>query len=182
MAKKASRSKAGKSGEAHVLRSRDIGARQQTFRHPWNPNSEISGVQLGVALGLKRVGVSIARLGPGKESFALHAHQREEEWVYILYGQGLATIGEAEVSVGMGDFLAFPAPQVAHLLKNVGAEDLVYLMGGERLDHDVVDFPALKRRMVRIGEVHTVYASAAGKPFSAAPAPPKKPAKKSKKR
>ena len=60
MAKKASGKTSGKA-EANVLRSRDIGARQQTFRHPWNPNSEITGVQLGVALGLKRVGVSIAR-------------------------------------------------------------------------------------------------------------------------
>lgn len=181
MAKRASGKKsqksAKKSGDANVLRAREIGARQKTFSHPWNPNSEISGVELGAALGLTRTGVSIASLAPGKESFALHAHQREEEWIYVLYGQGTAVIGDKEVPVGMGDFLAFPAPQVAHLMRNTGQEHLVYLMGGEKLDHDVVDFPALKRRIVRAGGDHTVYEQSAGKPFSYAP-PAAKPAKK----
>lgn len=160
----------------HLLRARDIGAMQQSFSHPWNPNSEIIGVQLGKALGLKRAGVSIARVPPGKESFVPHAHHREEEWLYILMGEGHALVGEEWLPVGAGDFLAFPAPQVTHHLRNVGAEDLVYLMGGENPKMDVVDFPTLGKRTVRLGDRVTVYDSASGVEL-----PMPKPQKKSKK-
>jgi uncharacterized cupin superfamily protein len=168
MAKKKSvkAGKAGKSSNPHLLKAADMAKLQETFSHPWNPASEITGVQMGAKLGLKRMGVNFARLAPGKESFVPHAHQREEEWLYILYGQGEALIGEKWVAVGPGDFLAFPTPSVTHHLKNSGFEDLVYLMGGENLDFEVVDFPTLKRRSVRIGEERTVYDSAAGKGFT----------------
>src|SRR5262249_1408441 len=101
----------------------------------------------------------------GKESFVPHAHHREEEWLYILYGQGMALIGNQEVEVGPGDFLAFPTPSVAHHLRNTGFEDLVYLMGGENLDAEVADFPTLNKRMVRMGDELTIYDLSAGGGF-----------------
>ena len=76
--------------------------------------SEITGYQLAKSTGLKRVGVNLARIAPGKESFAYHAHWMEEEWIYILAGRGLARIDGGEYEVGAGDFMAFPAPGVAH--------------------------------------------------------------------
>jgi uncharacterized cupin superfamily protein len=27
---------------------------------------------------------------PGKESFVYYSHQREEEWIYVLSGRGIA--------------------------------------------------------------------------------------------
>ncbi|MES1197061.1 MAG: cupin domain-containing protein, partial [Pseudomonadota bacterium] len=111
----------------------------------------------------------------GKESFVPHAHHREEEWVYILMGQGKALIGEAWLDVGAGDFLAFPAPQVTHHLKNVGEEDLVYLMGGEHAKMDVVDFPTVGKRTVRLGDRVTVYDAESGVDL---PMPASKPKKK----
>ncbi|MES1159035.1 MAG: cupin domain-containing protein [Terricaulis silvestris] len=145
-----------------LLRGREISAREQGFSHPWNPNSELIGVRLGRELGLKRTGVSIARIPSGKESYVPHAHHREEEWLYILSGEGLAIIGDEAVRVRGGDFLAFPAPQVAHHLKNAGEVDLVYLMGGENAKMDVVDFPTLGKRTVRLGDRVTVYDMASG--------------------
>jgi uncharacterized cupin superfamily protein len=166
MAKKKSKAGAAKVKKsatgAHILKAADMAKLQQTFSHPWNPTSEITGVQMGRKLGLKRTGVNFARIAPGKESYLPHAHQREEEWLYILYGNGEALIGDAWVPVGTGDFMAFPAPQVVHHLRNSGAEDLVYLMGGESLEFEVVDFPTLNRRSVRIGEERTVYDSKTG--------------------
>nr|WP_207955978.1 hypothetical protein [Rubrobacter marinus] len=57
-----------------------VRAAEQAFRfsHPWNPNSEIAGVRLGSPVGMSRVGVSLARVPAGKESFAYHSHYREE--------------------------------------------------------------------------------------------------------
>ncbi|WP_231510451.1 hypothetical protein [Fischerella sp. PCC 9605] len=39
------------------------------FHHPLNPNSEIYLRFLGRAVGLQRIGVTIARVPAGKESF-----------------------------------------------------------------------------------------------------------------
>jgi uncharacterized cupin superfamily protein len=91
-----------------ILHSSEIRQREQSFSHPWNPKSELIGVQLGRALGLKRTGVNIARMPPGKESFVYHSHHHEEEWIYILSGQGIAEINGEEFEVGPGDFMAFP--------------------------------------------------------------------------
>lgn len=154
--------KPGKAEAAHVLHNRQMGAKQQTSVHPWNPNSELIGVDLGRALGLRRSAVTIARVPPGKESSAPHAKHREEEWFYILLGQGVAVIGDEEVEIGAGDFLAFTAPQETHHLKNTGAEDLVFLSGGENAKMDVVDYPAAGKRTVRVGSNVTVYDLASG--------------------
>src|SRR5688572_17494149 len=106
MAKKSKKAKkavdsaaAPKGAAAHVLRAADIGARQESVLHPWNANAEVIGVDLAKALGLKRSGVSIARIPGGKECDVPHARHREEEWIYILMGQGSALVGAEEVEV-----------------------------------------------------------------------------------
>ena len=114
-----------------VLQASQIRQREQSFSHPWNPNSQLIGVQLSRALGLKRAAVSIARMPPGKESFVYHSHHHEEEWLYILSGRGVTEIDGEEIEVGAGDFMAFPTPSVPHHLKNPFDQDLVYLMGGK---------------------------------------------------
>jgi uncharacterized cupin superfamily protein len=149
----------------NLLRANEIERREGALPHPWDPSTRVVGTRLGEALGLLRVGVVVARVPPGAESFAYHAHHHEEEWVYILSGCGVAEIDGQELAVGPGDFLAFPAPSVAHNLRNPFDYDLVYLMGGERLSCEIEDFPHLGKRIVRShGEV-TVYDLSAGHPL-----------------
>jgi uncharacterized cupin superfamily protein len=155
-----------------LMRARDVRAHETTFSHPWNPNSSITGTLLGRALGLKRTGVSLARIPPGRESFVYHSHRFEEEWIYVLAGRGIAEIDGAEYEVGQGDFMAFPTPSVAHHLRNGGADDLVYLMGGENRDVEIADFPRLGRRMVRDRSAVEVYDVADARPFGVPPAGP----------
>src|SRR5262245_57605668 len=112
----------------YLMRAADIERLAQSFSHPWNHNSQLFGTMLGRALGLKRTGVNVARVRPGKESFVYHSHHTEEEWVYILRGRGIARIDGVEYTVEAGDFMAFPTPSVAHHLSNPFSEDLVYLM------------------------------------------------------
>ncbi|MFO0585382.1 MAG: cupin domain-containing protein [Anaeromyxobacter sp.] len=146
-------------------------------QHPWNPGSEIHGWMLGQAAGLTRLGVSLAWLPPGKESYAYHLHHREEEWMYLLEGEGVVDVDDREVAVGPGDFLGFP-PGVAHLVRNTGAGDLRFLQGGEVIsDVEVADFPRLKRRMVRVGRKISIFPYEAEVPFFAgAPTPLELPA------
>ena len=147
----------------YLLRAADISTRSQTFSHPWNPRSELSGYQMGKATGLRRIGVNIARMPAGKESFVYHSHWSEEEWIYILSGRGVARIDGTDYEVGAGDFMAFPTPGVAHHLRNPFEEELVYLMGGENRDIDVADFPDLGKRMFRHPKGVEIYDLDAGK-------------------
>ncbi|MBW4574818.1 MAG: cupin domain-containing protein [Aphanothece sp. CMT-3BRIN-NPC111] len=124
---------------------------EQTFSHPLNPNSEIHGISLSEPAGMQRLGFHFVRIPPGKESFIYHSHQSEEEFIYILSGRGIAEIDDEEFEVSSGDFMGFATPSVAHHLRNPFHEDLVYLMGGERRQMEIADFPRLKKRLIRIG-------------------------------
>jgi len=136
----------------NIVRAADTAAHLQQFSHPLNPESEMHGMQLGRSVGLKRTGVNFIRVPPGRESYVYHSHQHEEEWIYVLAGRAVALIDDAEYEIGPGDFIGFPAPSVAHLLRNPGPADLVYLVGGENREFDVADFPRLGKRMVRTGK------------------------------
>lgn len=149
----------------YLLSGASIREARKLFRHPWNPDSEVVLTMLGPPTGLKRTGVSLVTIPPGKESFVPHMHHREEEWVYILSGAGAALIGDEEYPVGAGDFMGFPPATVAHNLRNTGDEPLVYLMGGESLENEVADFPGLGRRMVRLGQRMDIYDLADGRPM-----------------
>ena len=148
-----------------ILTSFEITQREQPFSHHWNPKSQLIGVQLSRALGLKRTGVSIARIPPGTESFVYHSHQSEEEWFYILSGRGIAEIDGEEIEIAAGAFMAFPTPSVPHHLKNPFDQDLIYLMGGENHSIEIADFPRLGKRMIRNGDQIDIYQVADAKPF-----------------
>jgi len=150
---------------AHLLRAVDIKKAESTFSHPWNPKSEIIGTHMSALAGLLRSGVSLVRIPAGKESFAYHSHHREEEWIYILSGRGVAQIDGEEYELGPGDFVAFPTPSVAHNMTNPHEQELVYMMGGENLEHEIADFPTLGKRMIRTGKSIEIYNLADGEPF-----------------
>ncbi len=141
-----------------LWRGDEIRAREGTYTQRLNPNSLFSGAGLSRLAGMKRAHISIARLAPGKDSFAYHAHRLEEEWIYVLAGRGIAEIDGEQYEVGPGDFMGFATPSVAHLLKNPFDVELVYLMGGEDLPLDVIDYPKLgKRYLLMPGERGTEF-------------------------
>jgi len=150
----------------HIVRKAESQAAEGTFSHPWNPKSEITGTQLSKLAGLQRTGVSIARVCPGKESFAYHLHHMEEEWIYVLSGEAIALIDGKEYRLEAGDFVAFPTPSVAHLMANPGPDELIYLMGGENKPHEVADFPALNKRMVKLDGKVAIYKLSDGQPLA----------------
>ncbi len=152
------------SEKPRVLRRQEIAETEESFSHPWNPKSEIIGTHLSEKTGLKRAGVSLVRVPPGKESFVYHMHHREEEWVYIISGSGAARIDDEDIAFGQGDFIAFPTG-VAHHVSNTGDKDLVYLMGGEHADMEVADFPDHDKRVVRRGRHVEVFKLSDAKPF-----------------
>ena len=142
---------------ARVLRADEIARKATRFSHPLNPRSLIETTHLSALAGLQRTGLSFARLPPGKESFVYHSHLTEEEWIYVLEGQGVIEIDGQMHELGPGDFVGFPAPSQAHHLHNPFHSELVYLMGGEHREAEIAEFPRLSKRMVRIGSDAQIY-------------------------
>ena len=138
---------------------------EETQKHPLNPNSEIHGWSLSDLVGLQRVGLYFIRVPPGKESFILHNHYVQEEFMFVLSGKGLARIGDVEHEIGPGDFIGFRTPSVVHHLRNHGTEDLVYLTGGEKGQFEIADFPTVGKRLVRAGNEVKLYPLEAGEPL-----------------
>jgi uncharacterized cupin superfamily protein len=133
-----------------LWKSEELTAHERAFSQRLNPNSSLMRTGLSRLAGLKRAHVTLGRLMPGKDSFAYHAHMLEEEWIYILSGRAVAEIDGQRYDVGAGDFMAFPPPGVAHLLRNPFESELVYLMGGEALPLDVLDYPTLGKRFLLV--------------------------------
>lgn len=78
----------------------------------------------------------------------LHRHSVQEEWSYIVSGEGEAQIGEERFKVGAGDFIGFPLDGKAHTIVNTGTVDLVYLTGGEDTPTDIGHFPSIGKLAV----------------------------------
>jgi uncharacterized cupin superfamily protein len=138
-----------------LLRAADIQAIPENARvHALDPEAVRHTRSLGDAVGLSTLGVHLVRLTQGRRSSVLHFHHHDEEWIYVLSGHGVAEIGENRLDVGEGDFMGFVAGSAPHNLFNPYVEDLVYLVGGNRLPYDVCDYPRIRMRRYRTNGVN----------------------------
>ncbi len=134
----------------HLLRRADIEALpEHETQHQFNDNAVRHARNLTRPTGMQRIGVHIVRIEAGHDSTTHHYHEADEEFIYILSGRGQARIGDETFEIEAGDFMGFPAPSPAHSMHNPYAEDLVYLMGGERWATDVVHYPDIKRSLIK---------------------------------
>ncbi|WP_440054103.1 cupin domain-containing protein [Pseudoalteromonas sp. T1lg65] len=117
--------------------------------HYLNTNARRTNKSLGDLTGITGFGVHLIEIEPGFESTELHKHYHEDECVFILEGQALATIGTETFPVRAGDFIGYRAGGKAHKLTNNSNTTLKCLVVGQRLEHDVADYPALNKRLYR---------------------------------
>lgn len=66
-----------------------------------------------------------ATVAPGGTTL-LHRHQQSEEIYHVISGQGLMTLGDAQIKIRVGDSVRIP-PGIAHAVHNDGESDLVFL-------------------------------------------------------
>lgn len=136
--------------EKYVIKKAEIEALEGLQKqHFLNPNAQRRNKSLGDLTGITGFGFHIIEVPPGKESTEYHVHYYEDECVYILSGSGKVVIGERETEVGEGDFIGYRAGGAAHTMINTGTEALKCIVVGERLAHDVGDYPRLKKRIYR---------------------------------
>ncbi|MCA9577347.1 MAG: cupin domain-containing protein [Polyangiales bacterium] len=120
--------------------------------HFLNPNGRRLNKSLGDATGLTGLGFHLIEVPVGAESTEHHRHLFEDECVYVLSGRAHVTLDEETFEVGEGDFIGLPAGGPAHVFSNPGPEPLRCLVVGQRLTHDVGDYPRLGKRLYRNGE------------------------------
>lgn len=134
----------------YLLTAADIEALEgQEITHFLNPNAVRLNKSLGDAVGMSQMGVHMISVEPNHHSTEFHKHQYEEECIYILEGSGELTIEEDKYNVAKGDFVGLPANEVAHSLYNNGDETLACLVMGQRLKHDIGDYPNQNKRIYR---------------------------------
>src|ERR1700733_5537119 len=87
--------------------------------------------KLGDAAGLTQFGVNLLRLPPGSWSSQRHWHTAEEEFVWVVSGQGVLVTNEGEQVMNAGDCAAFPAGVAnGHHIQNRSDQELVLLEVG----------------------------------------------------
>lgn len=133
-----------------LITEQDIKEMKGTAKtHFLNKNAQRVNKSLGDLTGITGFGFHIIEIQPGHDSTEFHKHYYEDECVYILAGTGEARLGDERFPVSAGDFLGYPAGGEAHMLHNSGSTVLRCIVVGQRLDHDVGDYPDLKKRIYR---------------------------------
>ncbi|MCB9642719.1 MAG: cupin domain-containing protein [Myxococcales bacterium] len=97
---------------------------------------------LGDAFGLTNFGVNFVTLAPHSVSALRHAHQKQDEFVYILQGYPTLQTDQGDTPLSPGMCAGFRAGTGdAHRLINQTDEDVVYLEIGDRSEGDGVHYP-----------------------------------------
>lgn len=136
--------------DKYIVTREEIAAYEGVAKtHFLNNNAKRINKSLGDLTGLTGFGFHIIEIEPGHESTEFHKHYHEDECVYILEGEAEAIIGETKHHVKSGDFIGYRAGGEAHQLKNIGNGVLRCIVVGQRLAHDVGDYPLKQKRIYR---------------------------------
>ncbi len=98
--------------------------------------------QLSSAAAGEKLGCSLYEVPPGRRAWPYHYHLANEEAIYVLEGAGTLRIGEKEVEISKGDYVALPAQaEGAHQIVNSSDEPLRYLCFSTMVEPDVLIYP-----------------------------------------
>jgi uncharacterized cupin superfamily protein len=120
--------------------------------------------KLGDAAGLSQFGVNLLRLPPGAWSSQRHWHTAEDEFVYVLEGEGVLVTEEGEQVLRPGDCAGFPASVAnGHHIQNRSDRELVLLeVGSREPGGDGADYPDID---LMLAKGATAYSHRDGTPY-----------------
>jgi uncharacterized cupin superfamily protein len=97
---------------------------------------------IGDATGLKKIGINLTTLMPGKESSVRHYHTLEDEFVFVLEGEVVLRTNEGEQTLVAGMCAGFPAGTTnGHQLVNRTQRPARYLEISNRDPADTAEYP-----------------------------------------
>ena len=136
--------------DTYLITAAQIAATTSTPKtHFLNANAQRENISLGDMAGLTGLGFHLIEVAPGHETTEKHVHHFEDECVYVLSGAATAHIGGAQHAIGAGDFIGYRKGGLAHTIVNTGDTVLRCIVVGQRLDHDVADYPDQGKRIYR---------------------------------
>jgi uncharacterized cupin superfamily protein len=149
-----------------VWTAEELGRASFRYLHPLDEGAEARLTPISRVAGMRRAGVNLVRVPPGRRAFPAHRHHAEEEWAYVVSGTAEVRLDGEVHLLGPGGFVAFPPGGPAHSVANPsGTEELVCLMGGENAAAEIVDFTDAGQRLVRAGALLETAAAAGFAPF-----------------
>ncbi|MBO0410186.1 cupin domain-containing protein [Enterococcus hulanensis] len=108
----------------------------------WKDDSGLVTREMGKSVGSEKIYTNMDIVPPLKRSTKYHSHSQQEEFFFILSGEGTLIVNEQKISVGAKDFFAKPAGiGVAHTFVNTGTEDLIILDFGTLESEDICHYP-----------------------------------------
>ena len=102
----------------------------------------IRGRRFGPHAGNVQLGGQLLELAPGERAFPFHFHCANEEATYVLSGTGSVRMGDQQIPIRAGDWIAHPVgPEHAHQMINDGDEPLVYLCISTQHKCEIAGYP-----------------------------------------
>ncbi len=114
------------------------------------------GTEFTSLMGFERLGLGVDILKPGRRSGWPHAHESEEEFIFILQGAPDVWVDGETYRLAPGDCVGFPAGTgIAHTFMNNTGDDVVYFVVGERDKIKTrLHYPFHSARNDEVGERH----------------------------
>jgi uncharacterized cupin superfamily protein len=98
--------------------------------------------QLGSAAGGEKLGCSLYEVPPGRRAWPYHYHLANEEAIYVLKGSGTLRLGERQITLSRGDYVAMLVGEGgAHQIINTSEEPLRYLCFSTMVEPDAMVYP-----------------------------------------
>ena len=121
---------------------------------------------LGDALGLRKIGVNLTMLPPGKESSMRHWHSHEDELVFILEGELVLRTSGGEQTLRAGMCAGFAAgSEDGHQLVNQSDKPARYLEISNRDAADAVLYPDIDMAYRTDGAGKAEFTHKDGRPY-----------------
>src|SRR3954462_14385012 len=122
--------------------------------------------RLGAACGLKNLGVNLVTLGPGGQSSVRHWHTLEDEFVYVLEGEGVLGTNEGEQKLSAGMCAGYPAgSKNGHHFINRSQKPAKYLVMGTNVPGDTAFYPDDDLGLMEMENAERVYVHKDGRRY-----------------
>ena len=147
----------------------ELAPRKQATRYPPELAVQVAGRvkrPLGDHFDIQAFGVNLTRIAPGAGSALLHAHTAQEEFVYVLEGEGVLVTEDGEAALRPGMCCGFRPGGPAHQLVNRGSVDLVVIEIGNRPAGDSARYPGDDLKAALGADGKYVYTRKDGRPLS----------------
>lgn len=93
-------------------------------------------------IGAEKLGYAVVRLKPGKRAWPYHSHYVNEEFFYVLEGEGTLRHADKEYPIRAGDFICSPPdPKQPHQIINSSDKSLSYIALSTLEHTDVFLYP-----------------------------------------